>query len=167
MGPTKSATQGDNASSAKPNSAACSHDRFQVLFPWHRVPGAPGVAWCRCARQGTELRRRLSKLSYAGWVPHDRGFVLGLPLSRIELRSCRLITGHEVSPPRSVPSVAHRHRGRDYLSSSEIIPSSACELAQAALGSAVRAIAQINPTISRAIAVVITTLVFPAAARCR
>ena len=23
------------------------------------------------------LRRRLSKLSCAGWIPHDRGFVLG------------------------------------------------------------------------------------------
>jgi hypothetical protein len=28
---------------------------------------------------GGALRRRLSKLSYAGWLPHDRGFVLGLP----------------------------------------------------------------------------------------
>jgi transposase len=27
-------------------------------------------------------RRRLSKLSCAGWSPHDRGFVLELPLSR-------------------------------------------------------------------------------------
>ena len=36
----------------------------------------------RCARMETELRRRLSKLSCAGWLPHDRGFVLGLPLSK-------------------------------------------------------------------------------------
>ena len=28
------------------------------------------------------MRRRLSKLSYAGWLPRDRGFVLGLPRSK-------------------------------------------------------------------------------------
>src|ERR1700730_16341593 len=27
-------------------------------------------------------RRRLNKLSCAGWLPHDRGFVSGLPCSR-------------------------------------------------------------------------------------
>ena len=42
----------------------------------------PGAAECRCARLEAELRRRLSKLSCAGWLPHDRGFVLGLPRSR-------------------------------------------------------------------------------------
>lgn len=45
-------------------------------------------------------RRRLNKLSCAGWVPHDRGFVSGLPRSRVEHRSGdRLITGHKDSPP--------------------------------------------------------------------
>jgi hypothetical protein len=47
-------------------------------------------------------RRRLNKLSCAGWLPHDRGFVSGLPRSRGERRSGdRLITGQEGSPPWS------------------------------------------------------------------
>ena len=46
-------------------------------------------------------RRRLNKLSCAGWLPHDRGFVSGLPHSKDERRSGdRLITGQEGSPPR-------------------------------------------------------------------
>src|SRR5271169_5426799 len=46
-------------------------------------------------------RRRLNKLSCADWLPHDRGFVSGLPRSRDERRSGdRLITGQEGSPPR-------------------------------------------------------------------
>src|ERR1700757_1715094 len=46
-------------------------------------------------------RRRLNKLSCAGWLPHDRGFVSGLPRSKDE-RRCgdRLITGQKGSPPR-------------------------------------------------------------------
>ena len=32
-------------------------------------------------------RRRLNKLSCAGWLPHDRGFVSGLPRSKDERRS--------------------------------------------------------------------------------
>src|SRR6516162_11345651 len=45
-------------------------------------------------------RRRLSKLSCADWLPHDRGFVSGLPRSKDESRSRdRLITGQEGSPP--------------------------------------------------------------------
>jgi hypothetical protein len=47
-------------------------------------------------------RRRFNKLSCAGWIPHDRGSVLGLPRSRDEHRSGdRLITGREDSPPWS------------------------------------------------------------------
>ena len=47
----------------------------------------------RTAGDGTR-RRRLNKLSCAGWVPHDRGSVSGLPHSRNERRSGdRLITG--------------------------------------------------------------------------
>src|SRR6516165_2999008 len=47
-------------------------------------------------------RRRLNKLSCAGWLPHDRGFVSGLPRSKGERRSeDRLITGQEGSPPWS------------------------------------------------------------------
>ena len=46
-------------------------------------------------------RRRLNKLSCAGWLPHYRGFVSGLPRSKDERRSGdRLITGQEGSPPR-------------------------------------------------------------------
>jgi len=46
-------------------------------------------------------RRRLNKLSCADWLPHDRGFVSGLPRSKDERRSGdRLITGQEGSPPR-------------------------------------------------------------------
>ena len=44
-------------------------------------------------------RRRLNKLSCAGWLPHDRSFVSGLPRSKDEHRSGdRLITGQEGSP---------------------------------------------------------------------
>ena len=47
-------------------------------------------------------RRRLNKLSCAGWIPHDRGSVSGLPHSKGERRSQdRLITGREDSPPWS------------------------------------------------------------------
>jgi hypothetical protein len=47
-------------------------------------------------------RRRLNKLSCAGWIPHDRGSASGLPRSRDEHRSVdRLITGQEDSPPWS------------------------------------------------------------------
>ena len=31
-------------------------------------------------------RRRLNKLSCAGWLPHDRGFVSGLPKGRASAR---------------------------------------------------------------------------------
>jgi hypothetical protein len=46
-------------------------------------------------------RRRLNKLSCAGWLPHDRGSVSGLPQSSGEHRSWdRLIGAQEDSPPR-------------------------------------------------------------------
>jgi hypothetical protein len=40
----------------------------------------------RTARDRTR-RRRLNKVSCAGWLPHDRGFVSGLPRSKDERRS--------------------------------------------------------------------------------
>ena len=49
-------------------------------------------------------RRRLNKLSCAGWLPHDRGFVSGLPHSKSKderWSGDRLITGQEGSPPWS------------------------------------------------------------------
>jgi len=69
--------------------------------PWLR-PGA-GFRDAHGRRRGR--RRRLSKLSCAGWLPHDRGFVPGLPRSRSERRSGRLITEREGSPtaPRLQP----------------------------------------------------------------
>jgi hypothetical protein len=46
---------------------------------------------------GRALRRRFNKLSCAGWLPHFRSFVSGLPRSRSERRSeDRLITGTRV-----------------------------------------------------------------------
>src|SRR5246127_1461878 len=86
----------------KPFSAACSHVRFQAFggnfsFPRQRRSRLIGAHSRRQAR-----RRRLNKLSCAGWLPHDRGFVSGLPHSKDERRSGdRLITGQEGSPPRS------------------------------------------------------------------
>ena len=44
-------------------------------------------------------RRRLNKLSCAGWLPHDRGFVSGLPRSKGRASAGgRLLTGDEDSP---------------------------------------------------------------------
>src|SRR6516164_8532972 len=54
-------------------------------------------------------RRRLNKLSCAGWLPHDRGFVSGLPRSKDERRSGdRLITGQEGSHRGPVTGSAHQ-----------------------------------------------------------
>ena len=114
---------------------------------------------------GRTRRRRLNKLSCAGWVPHDRGFVSGLPHSRDEHRSGdRLITALEDSPPwpclrQCAPSGA-----------TQSLPSFlgfVAQRSQVSAGWALRAIAQMKPTISRAIAVVITTFGLPAAARRR
>jgi len=52
---------------------------------WSRQYG-PAFRWTEClldvqgGRQG--WRRRLNKLSCAGWLPHDRGCVSGLPRSK-------------------------------------------------------------------------------------
>jgi hypothetical protein len=46
---------------------------------------------------GRDQRRRLNKLSCAGWLPHDRGFRLGLPRSRSERRLRPAHTGREDS----------------------------------------------------------------------
>ena len=60
---------------------SCSRSRGSgaiVRFPPRRM----GPAW-RCALAETgPRRRRLNKLSCAGWLPHDRGFVSGLPRSK-------------------------------------------------------------------------------------
>ena len=53
------------------------------------------------------LRRRLSKLSYAGWLPHDRGFVLGCVGLESERRQSRLIVGARIPEPRPASSRGH------------------------------------------------------------
>jgi len=106
-------------------------------------------------------RRRLNKLSCADWLPHDRGFVSGLPRSKDERRSGdRLITGQEGSPPR--PCRRQCAPVDLPLSTS----SRCCRRIGSALGVgwAMRPMAQIKPTISRAIAVVTTTFGLPGAA---
>ena len=60
----------------------------------------PKSVWMpkRLAGDGAS-RRRLNKLSCAGWLPHDRGFVSGLPRSKGRASaSGRLLTGDEDSP---------------------------------------------------------------------
>ena len=50
----------------------------------HRHSGSAQALcfWTTSTAGGRAVRRRLSKLSCAGWLPHDRGFVSELPLSR-------------------------------------------------------------------------------------
>jgi hypothetical protein len=91
-------------------SAACSHVRFQGAarsFLLRRCGLHRSLV--RTARDRTR-RRRLNKLSCAGWVPHDRGSVSGLPRSRLERRSGdRLITGTRV--PHCGPASSNVHLG--------------------------------------------------------
>jgi len=111
------------------------------------------------SRVGDGTKATVGKLSYAGWIPRDRGFVLGLPLSKDERRRCRLITGTRV--PHRVPSPTLRIGRVEVWLFSVYLPH------QVLAGVTVRAIAQMKPAISRAIAVVATTFGFPAAIRCR
>src|SRR4051795_9852669 len=68
-------------------STSCSHVRRQgIARSFSLRCGGWRGSWMRTAGDRTR-RRRLNKLSCAGWVPHDRGSVLGLPRSRIEHRS--------------------------------------------------------------------------------
>jgi hypothetical protein len=54
---------------------------FAFKVPGAVVPRRRRAQVIECARPETgPERRRLNKLSSAGWLPHDRGFVLGLPL---------------------------------------------------------------------------------------
>jgi hypothetical protein len=79
------------------NLLSCSLSRVQTqLFVSAAAEGASSEE--RTAGDRTR-RRRLNKLSCADWLPHDRGFVWGLPRSKDERRSGdRLITGLEGSP---------------------------------------------------------------------
>src|ERR1700756_2562229 len=87
------------APSPKCGLLSCSLSRVQTqLFVSAAAEGAGSEE--RTAGDRTR-RRRLNKLSCADWLPHDRGFVSGLPRSKDERRSGdRLITGQEGSPPR-------------------------------------------------------------------
>jgi hypothetical protein len=49
------------------------NDFLRVSSLWLR----PGADFGHAHGKRRGLRRRLSKLSCAGWLPHDRGFVLG------------------------------------------------------------------------------------------
>src|SRR6185437_4786591 len=74
---------------------SCSHSRESAQF-FLRRRGQRRSLYAHTAGDRTR-RRRLNKLSCAGWVPHDRGSVSGLPRSRIERRSRdRLITGTRI-----------------------------------------------------------------------
>src|ERR687891_1852736 len=74
-----------------------------AVKPLGIMVGSPGCAggrqWmAKLLAGGGVSRRRLNKLSCAGWLPHDRGFVSGLPRSRGRASaSGRLITGDEDS----------------------------------------------------------------------
>jgi hypothetical protein len=79
------------------------HGRRQGSVPM-RVQALGAQAATPSTARPTAERRRLSKLSCAGWLPHDRGFVLELPLSRRRASAwSRLITGarilHRALPP--------------------------------------------------------------------
>jgi hypothetical protein len=62
-----------------PSPTGCSHVRSQWLFAgFLRVSSVwlrPGADFVHAHGRRRGLRRRLSKLSCAGWLPHDRGFV--------------------------------------------------------------------------------------------
>jgi aryl-alcohol dehydrogenase-like predicted oxidoreductase len=78
---------------------SCSHSRGRArIF----APPAAEETWLDAHSRRQTRRRRLNKLSCAGWIPHDRGFVSGLPHSRGRASILdRLITAEEDSPPRS------------------------------------------------------------------
>src|SRR5262249_6945639 len=138
---------------------SCSLSRVQTqLFVSAAAEGAGSEE--RTAGDRTR-RRRLNKLSCADWLPHDRGFVSGLPHSKDERRSGdRLITGQEGSPPRPC---------RRQCAPADLLLPTPCVAVGGfdqpwSVGWAMRAIAPIKPTISRAIAVGTTTFGLPAAA---
>ena len=73
----------------------CSKETDAGLFPQPALMFAfkgPDATICSAAAEGAgsevrtagdrTRRRRLNKLSCAGWLPHDRGFVSGLPRSK-------------------------------------------------------------------------------------
>jgi hypothetical protein len=77
---------------------------LSVLMP--PQSGRPEIHECR--KQEAGQRRRLIKLSCAGWIPQDRGFVSGLPRSKGERRPWAAHNRREDSQPR--PASRFRHR---------------------------------------------------------
>jgi hypothetical protein len=96
-----------------PSSTACFHVRSQAPGQQGGSPAcAGGLEWMakRLAGGGVS-RRRLNKLSCAGWLPHDRGFVSGLPRSKGRASADgRLITGDEGSPTGPAARQALRNK---------------------------------------------------------
>jgi hypothetical protein len=62
-----------------------------------------GKTAARLNKGGRDQRRRLNKLSCAGWLPHDPGFRLGLPRSRRERRPGPAHNRSRGFPDRALP----------------------------------------------------------------
>ena len=66
---------------------SCSLSTIKSRLAYRPQPGQ-GSTYLQVPKAGGRTsRRRFDKLSYAGWLPHYRGFVSGLPRSRRERRS--------------------------------------------------------------------------------
>jgi hypothetical protein len=89
-------------------SAACSHVCCQGFQTRGRCPQSGGPETQKCRKQEAGQRRRLIKLSCAGWLPQDRGFVSGLPLSKGERHPWAAHNRREDSPPRPASSFRHQ-----------------------------------------------------------
>jgi hypothetical protein len=97
-----------------------------------------------------------------GWLPHDHGFVLGLPCARRRASVRRPAHNSSRGFPTVVLSTAVPS---GILSSSIHFVPFVREIDQAAnIGCTMRAMDEVKPTISRGIAVVTITFGFPAAA---
>jgi hypothetical protein len=66
---------------------SCSQSRISSRFANRQKPGEIVVSRLMHKAGGRILRRRFNKLSCAGWVPHFRCSVSGLPQSGDERRS--------------------------------------------------------------------------------
>ena len=144
-------------------STACSHVRFQGFGRDYSCPLGRKVPALGCARPETGSEDAGSTSSHAR---------VGYRMTVVSSRSClgleasvglgRLITGLEGSPPRSC---LRRHAPLDLLASTPFSFVSGWPDQAGSGGCAIWAIAQMKPTISRAMAVVTTTFGLPAARR--
>jgi hypothetical protein len=92
---------------------SCSPSR--VLIKHRHSGSAQAVYFGRRPRQGAGLKTAVEQALTRGLVPHDRGFVLELPLSRRRASARPAHNRHEGSPPRPAPS-----RGRRSVPTPEI-----------------------------------------------